>query len=102
MAQNQNPKDLKKTKKSQLIQLLSRGEAINLDKLSKTLGWQRHTTSAAMTRLKQEGHNLVSEKIEGQARTYRIDVDPANTAGNQDAQAHQGGNPNTTEEAEAA
>ena len=67
----------KPTKKSQLIELLSGGKAICLDKLSSALGWQRHTTSAAMTRLKQEGHNLVSERTDGKARAYRIDADPA-------------------------
>ena len=67
----------KQTKKSQLIELLSGGKAICLDKLSSALGWQRHTTSAAMTRLKQEGHNLISERTDGKARAYRIDADPA-------------------------
>ena len=73
MAQNTTPKQ---TKKAQLIGLLSGTKPVSLDALSSALGWQRHTTSAAMTRLKQAGHNIISEKIEGAAddRTYRIDV----------------------------
>ena len=62
----------KSTKKSQLIDLLSAGKSVSLDKLSSALGWQRHTTSAAMTRLKQDGHALVSEKEHGGTRLYRI------------------------------
>ena len=73
MAQSTAPKQ---TKKAKLIALLSTNKPISLDALSSALGWQRHTTSAAMTRLKQEGHNLVSEKAEGKARAYRINVEP--------------------------
>lgn len=62
----------KATKKSQLIDLLSKGPAASLDKLSSALGWQRHTTSAAITRLKQEGYVITSDKPDGKARVYAL------------------------------
>ena len=62
----------KQTKKAQLIELLSAGKPMPLEKLSSALGWQRHTTSAAMTRLKQEGHTLVSDKPAAGVRVYHI------------------------------
>lgn len=77
MAQSTTPKQ---TKKAQLIALLSTNKPVSLDALSSALGWKRHTTSAAMTRLKQEGHNLISEKAEGKARLYRINAEPASNA----------------------
>ena len=65
----------KQTKKAKLIAMLSKDKPANLKALSSALGWKPHTTSAAMTRLKQAGHNLISEKADGAAsRTYRIDT----------------------------
>ena len=92
----------KQTKKAQLIALLSKGKPVNLDTLSSALGWQRHTTSAAMTRLKQEGHNVLSEKVEGQVRTYRIDGNKPAPDGAKDASSHQATNPDAAVEAKAA
>ena len=43
--------------------------------LSSALGWQRHTTSAALTRLKQEGYPLQSSKPDGSARVYELSGD---------------------------
>jgi biotin operon repressor len=72
MAQNTASKQ---TKKAQLIVLLSGAKSVSLDTLSSALGWQRHTTSAAMTRLKQAGHKIISEKTDGAVgRTYRIEA----------------------------
>ena len=72
MAQNTASKQ---TKKAQLIALLSGAKSVSLDTLSSALGWQRHTTSAAMTRLKQAGHKIISEKTDGAVgRTYRIEA----------------------------
>ena len=73
---NNPPAERKQTKKSQLIQLLSAGKPACLDELSGALGWQRHTTSAAMTRLKQEGYQLVSEKPDGKRRVYHLGSTP--------------------------
>ena len=78
MAKHSPPKQAstpKQTKKSQLIALLSQGVPVSLDGLGSVLGWQRHTTSAAMTRLKQAGHKIISEKTDGAVgRTYRIEA----------------------------
>ena len=72
MAQNTASKQ---TKKAQLIALLSGAKSVSLDALSSALGWQRHTTSAAMTRLQQAGHKIISEKTDGAVgRTYRIEA----------------------------
>ena len=72
MAQNTASKQ---TKKAQLVALLSGAESVSLDTLSSALGWQRHTTSAAMTRLQQAGHKIISEKTDGAVgRTYRIEA----------------------------
>ena len=72
MAQNTASKQ---TKKAQLIALLSGAKSVSLDDLSSALGWQRHTTSAAMTRLKQAGHKIISEKTDSAVgRTYRIEA----------------------------
>ena len=71
----------KQTKKSQLIELLSAGSPISVEKLSSALGWQKHTTSAAMTRLKQEGHNLISSKMGGEPRGYQITAPAAPDTG---------------------
>ena len=67
------PKAPKTTKKAQLIDLLSKAKPVSLDTLSSALGWQRHTTSAAITRLRQEGLNVLSIKKEGVSRTYQIE-----------------------------
>ena len=72
MAQNTASKQ---TKKAQLVALLSGAKFDSLDALSSALGWQRHTTSAAMTRLQQAGHKIISEKTDGAVgRTYRIEA----------------------------
>ena len=72
MAQNTASKQ---TKKAQLVALLSGAESVSLDTLSSALGWQRHTMSAAMTRLQQAGHKIISEKTDGAVgRTYRIEA----------------------------
>ena len=62
----------RQTKKARLVDLLSRDAPVCLDKLSSALGWQRHTVSAAMTRLKQQGHAIVSVKEAGKQRMYAI------------------------------
>ena len=72
MAQNTASKQ---TKKAQLLALRSGAKSVSLDALSSALGWQRHTTSAAVTRLQQAGHKIISEKTDGAVgRTYRIEA----------------------------
>lgn len=72
----------RQTKKAKLIELLSADAPISLDKLSSSLGWQRHTTSAAMTRLRQDGHNMISSKADGGPRSYQISAQKVEATGN--------------------
>lgn len=44
------------TKQAKLVALLSRKSGVTLAKASETLGWQKHTTSAAMTSLRKRGY----------------------------------------------
>ena len=48
----------KLSKAKQLKSLLSKPEGMTVDTLSAKLGWQTHTTRAALTRLKQAGISL--------------------------------------------
>ncbi|MBA4228397.1 DUF3489 domain-containing protein [Hyphomonas sp. NPDC076900] len=48
----------KSSKTDQLKSLLSKPEGMTIEALSAKLGWQTHTTRAALTRLKQAGVSL--------------------------------------------
>lgn len=48
----------KSSKTDQLKSLLSKPEGMTVEALSAKLGWQTHTTRAALTRLKQAGIGL--------------------------------------------
>lgn len=61
-----------RTKKAKLIALLGAKVPKSLDQLGAILGWQKHTVSAAITRLKHNGHEIVSIKSGQGARTYAI------------------------------
>ena len=66
------------TKKAQLIKLLSGRAGSDIAGLSKKLGWQPHTTRAALTRLRQSGYEISSVKqINGKPSKYRITAAPA-------------------------
>ncbi|RAN39962.1 DUF3489 domain-containing protein [Hyphomonas sp. GM-8P] len=57
------PKPKAKVSKSdQVKSLLAKPEGMTIEVLSKKLGWQTHTTRAALTRLKQAGVEV--EKLE--------------------------------------
>ncbi len=61
------------TKTAQLIRLLRRKNGADLATLSNRLGWQPHTTRAALSRLRKAGHNLTREPSEsGKPSRYRI------------------------------
>jgi len=61
------------TKKEQLIRMLKAKAGANVATLSDKLGWQPHTTRAAMTGLRKAGHEITSTKPDrGSASTYRI------------------------------
>jgi hypothetical protein len=67
------PRPAKVTKKAQLISLLSKNAGSDVDDISKRFGWLPHTTRAALTRLRQAGYKISSEKT-GKSKTskYRI------------------------------
>ena len=61
------------TKKDQLIRMLKAKAGADIAQLSKKLGWQPHTTRAAITGLRKSGHEIVLKKADkGGASTYRI------------------------------
>lgn len=70
----------RKTKKAQLIQLLSAKTGANVETLSGKLGWQSHTTRAAITGLRKAGFEILTEKGAGKPTTYRIAGKPDGAA----------------------
>ena len=67
------PKPAKITKKAQLISLLSKNTGTDIVGISKRFGWLPHTTRAALTRLRQAGYEISSEKTEkSKVCKYRI------------------------------
>jgi uncharacterized protein DUF3489 len=75
----QTPAPIKRTtKKDQLIKLLSSKAGREIKVISETLGWQHHTTRAALSGLRKAGYDLTAEKAAGgkQAR-YRINSVPS-------------------------
>ena len=66
------------TKKDQLIKLLSGKAGADIKALSDKLGWQQHTTRAALTGLCKVGYEIAGEKpTNGGASKYRIVSTPA-------------------------
>ena len=56
------------TKQARLVALLSRKSGVTLLKASECLGWQTHTTSAAMTGLRKRGYVIIrTERKTGDA-----------------------------------
>jgi predicted ArsR family transcriptional regulator len=65
------------TKRDRLVRLLKASAGREIATLSRELGWQPHTTRAALTRLKKSGY--VIEKLPRQnngASRYRIAGEP--------------------------
>ena len=70
-----------KTKKAQLIQMLTRKAGVDVATISEKLGWQLHTTRAALTGLRKAGFEISAEKPgEGKPLSYRITAQPADAA----------------------
>jgi predicted ArsR family transcriptional regulator len=70
-----------KTKKAQLIQMLTRKAGADVATISDKLGWQSHTTRAALTGLRKAGFEISAEKPgEGKPLSYRITALPADAA----------------------
>ena len=65
------------TKKEQLIRLLSAKAGADAATISGKLGWQPHTTRAAITGLRKAGYEITAEKPDGGKPTrYRITAVP--------------------------
>lgn len=65
------------TKKAQLIRLLGSKHGADLQTLAGKLGWQPHTTRAALSRLRKAGYVLTAESAgEGKPLRYRITGTP--------------------------
>lgn len=60
------------TKQVQLVSILSRKSGSILTKASEALGWQRHTTSAALTGLRKRGYSIEREDRKNKDAVYRI------------------------------
>ena len=61
------------TKKDQLIKLLGTKSGADIKSLSETLGWQQHTTRAAMSGLRKAGYEVAGEKpAKGGMAKFRI------------------------------
>ena len=67
------------TKKEQLIKLLGTKSGADIKTLSDKLGWQQHTTRAAMSGLRKAGYEVAGEKpSKGGLSKFRIlSVPPA-------------------------
>lgn len=66
------------TKNSQLIKLLGTKAGCDIESLSSKLGWQQHTTRAALSRLRKAGYEVASAKpASGGISKYRILSAPA-------------------------
>lgn len=68
-----SPTPTKRNSKADLVLgLLKRPEGATIDQLVAGTGWLPHTTRAALTGIKKNGHVVTSEKLEGQGRVYRV------------------------------
>lgn len=66
------------TKKDQLIKLLGSKSGTDIKSLSEKLGWQPHTTRAAMSGLRKAGYEVTGEKpVKGSMSKFRILSVPA-------------------------
>ncbi len=60
------------TKQAVLIALLSDEAGVSVPALAETLAWQNHTVRAALTGLRQKGHQLARTKDAAGTTVYRI------------------------------
>ena len=74
-----NARARKRTKKKdQLIKLLGTKSGADIKSLSENLGWQQHTTRAAMSGLRKSGCSIIGTKpARGGLALYRIHSSPA-------------------------
>ena len=70
------------TKKGQLIRLLGTKSGSDIRSLSVRLGWQQHSTRAALSGLREAGYKVACEKpATGGLAKYRILSAPASQQG---------------------
>ena len=63
-----------RTKKEQLIRMLSTKAGVDIAAIGARLGWQGHSVRAALSGLRKSGHSLHTQKgREGGPSRYRID-----------------------------
>jgi predicted ArsR family transcriptional regulator len=61
------------TKKDQLIKLLGTKSGADIKSLSEKLGWQQHTTRAALSGLRKAGYQIAAVKAgNGKPSRYQI------------------------------
>jgi hypothetical protein len=60
------------TKQALVLALLQRQEGASLAELVEATGWLAHTTRAALTRLRQSGHELQKDKRDTGETAYRV------------------------------
>jgi Protein of unknown function (DUF3489) len=63
----------RETKQAVVLGLLQRKQGASLAELVVVTGWLPHTTRAALTRLRQGGHDLQKEKRDTGETAYRIE-----------------------------
>ncbi|MGN3974814.1 DUF3489 domain-containing protein [Tsuneonella sp. SYSU-LHT278] len=63
------------SKSSLVLAMLQRPEGATIAQLVNAASWLPHTTRAALTGLKKKGHQVTSEKAEGEERVYRVAAD---------------------------
>ena len=62
------------SKQDTLIEMLKRSDGATIVEIAEALGWQQHTVRGAMAGAlkKKLGLTIVSEKVEGRGRVYRV------------------------------
>lgn len=84
MAKSSKPKP----KKEELIQMLTRKAGADVAMISDKLGWQTHTTRAALSGLRKAGYEVLGEKPDvGKPKRYRILAMPAKASETAGAEA---------------
>ena len=69
------------TKRAQLIGMLKGAKGSDVAMLSQELGWQHHTTRAALTGLRKAGFTIERTQSKGcGASRYRITTEPASAS----------------------
>lgn len=77
-ASSKPARGVRTTKKDQLIKLLSSRAGADIRSLSGKLGWQQHTTRAAVSGLRKAGYGIVVDKSAARGLSrYRILSAPA-------------------------